>query len=281
MRALLPFVFLLLVGQALLAQPLFYYATDAAGEPTYLHRVETYTDGKLTEKVIYLPDGTATTRYRYAYAYGEQPTETITTNLNGHEWDVIYRDDYDAQGRLVNRLHGNNYNGNWGSHGFRYNAYGDVDTINYYGKDGKFYRQRIYARTYDDRGRKTSEQTRTIEREDGRQISQGVRFDYVYLPDGVRTTHTDSLGVRYLTETIRYNDRDQIRERIEDFGRSGKLTTRYYYDATGRLQRTEQYTGTQRTGGSVARPQPGRAWQRIPAPDGVGEIYQRRSARTP
>ena len=270
---LLPFL-LLLSPLCLSAQPLFYYHTDAAGEATYLQRIEIYADGKLAEKVIYLPDGTPTTRYRYTYAYGDQPTETITTNLDGHEWDVIYRDDYDERGRLVNRLHGNNYNGNWGSHGYRYNTYGDVDTINYYGKDGKFYRQRIYDYTYDERGRKTSEQTRTVELADHRLISTGVKFGYTHLPDGLRTTHTDTTGTRYLTETVRYDGAGRVKIRVQDFAGGGQAKTRYVYDTNGRIRRTEDYYNGTRTGGSVARTSAGRRWRAVPAPDGVGEIYR-------
>ena len=273
MRLLL--CFCLLSPLLLAAQPLFYYQTNAAGEATYLQRVETYTNGKLTEKVIYLPDGTAATRYRYVYEGTEKPSEEITTNLDGHEWDVIYRNTYDEQGRLLRRMHGNNYNGNWGHYGYHYNRYGDLDTVDYYGKDGKYYRQRIYDFTYDEKGRKKTEQSRTVELEDGRLISTGVKFGYTYLPDGVRTTHTDTTGTRYLTETVRYDDAGRVVERIEDFGGGGRTKTRYVYYAAGRLQRTERYDNGQRTGGTVARTSPGRSWRAVPAEDGVGEIYRR------
>lgn len=264
--------FFLLCAFGLSGQTYFHYATDADGQRRHLARTETFDGEQLTSKVIYRPDGRPTTRYRYAYDARGNRTEEVMSNIIDHEWDIIRRNEYDEQDRLVRQLRGNNYNGKWGYIDYHYNERGDLARMDHFLKSGPLYKQSIYTYTYDERGRKTSEQAKDVAI-DGRLITTGVRFDHTYLPDGVRTTHTDSTGQRYLTETKRYRNDGQLTSHTQQFADGGTLKTSYRYDGNGRLTSTRtSYNGTS-TGGTVVRREPYERLVRVTAPDGVGEIY--------
>ena len=252
------------------AQTRFIYRQTADTER--LLRTETYSSQGLTDKVIYLADGRPATRFRYRYNELGQLEEEVTTNLNGHEWDIIRRNQYDAQGRLSVQLQGNNYNGKWVHHQFRYNARGDVDTVLQYLKSGPLYKRRVNSYTYDTQGRPQSLNPQEIA-VDGRLISQGVRQQYRYLGNDVQTTHTDSTGTLIFTETVRYDSAGRKVFEEQRFPDGTRQKTVYTYDAAGRIQRAKEYFNGRPAGGWIARAQAPAGYTLLPSPDGYGYLY--------
>ncbi|MEM1123668.1 MAG: hypothetical protein AAGJ18_24735 [Bacteroidota bacterium] len=233
--------FFLSVFQVLQAQTYQVFAVNENGERGQILRIESYEND---HPVLIRHFGTQT-----------QPTTTIQKKYTEkglleerkqtfHEetpYDLIRQYTYDENGQKIGELFGNNRTGKWGSFRYRYNAFGDVDTIFVFQKNGDLTDLRTVDYMYDEQERIIQETRKNIRLSTGKILSTtGITYEY---PDRytTKTAIKDEDNQPISTEVVRKTFFGAIAETTIDLPNVGNLRTVNTYDNRKLLIKQEDF----------------------------------------